>query len=87
MISNVRKSIGSRRGDGSVCEADGTTHIGSDLSRQETVTGSETSDSTTKRIDFGDSNRSSAVPAVHGTPFSQEDLNLAMKRTRLDVSV
>jgi len=28
VISNVRKSIGSRRGDGSVSETDGTNHIG-----------------------------------------------------------
>ena len=29
MISNLRKSIGSRRGDGSVSEAEGTNQIGS----------------------------------------------------------
>ena len=52
-----------------------------------TAAGSDTSDPMTKRIDFGDTNGPRAVPAVHGTPFSQEDLNLAMKRTRLDVSV
>lgn len=52
-----------------------------------TAGGSETCDPMTKRIDFGNPNGATAVPAVHGAPFTQEDLNLAMKRTRLDVSV
>lgn len=86
VISSMRKSIGSRRGNSSIGPGpEDRDIVGSTLSRQVTAPDDESGDTPKRSKDFAEPTAALPNVAKHNTPFSQEDLNLALKRPHLEV--